>query len=687
MIGFKKLMLSGVVCAGIALTTGCSDSSDGKGATNPSISLDSFNNFVFAPETSSPLNSSAIAPLLFVLQTQGFETEYQDSSDSAPHQIAWRRLDIWEYANGRANMETVDCEAIAKNQSGESGSGRGTVTISSDMGGDTVGYVEHAYNGCVINQNVYTGTRRFTVFEKRREFSDGVEAASFQWEYEGYYWGVNGLQYSLDGVIAFEEQVQGFEYNYPYKSTSNYRYSTREGYRYELQGLESVCQNSVYDTNSVGGWRCEIDSGQIVLNDLGVYSVETLSPIYQTVWKDDGRLQISDQSGGHLVFWGEKNSKRVTAVTSAGGEQTFVVESSVSDPVELTEAQPAPADSVFTVVDTKLKQWDRELYSTSTDEYIFFDRDDSRFVDAFQYGQGQSSSARRIDLVEPAYEVNVISEGGSLYSGHDGSIRSILLVDPELVSTKRPIGFGKIVGIYDDSVVAYEVEGFNHTHIVSYQWDHVNELVTETNYLGTPRNNLIYKNGLTAEPSDFDVYLQTDSVDNSRYKFIQTGETRGYLKFFDNELIVTGGGALVKCNSSCIDNGVYWKSVNEAILAKYPSEGSHIVVAAATDTEGLYTNPSYMVFATVSKSSWWSDYSHPESGDTLWIVDLNDMSRIKRLSLPVNELSSPKVRLNVRELFNRKGDNSIVGVGSWGLLSGRENTVMFELDLDEINFE
>jgi len=164
-----------------------------------------------------------------------------------------------------------------------------------------------------------------------------------------------------------------------------------------------------------------------------------------------------------------------------------------------------------------------------------------------------------------------------------------------------------------------------------------------------------YKNGIVAEGAYSEAFFYTDSITEHNYSSVDVGENQGYLKFLDNELVVTGSGALVKCTSNCVSRSVYWRSLNEAILAKYPAETRQFVVAAATDTEG-------------------------------WVVDLNDMSRIKKVSV-VDELSSPTVGLNVRQLFNRKGDNSIVGVGSWDLMSGRESTVLFEIDLDEIEFD
>jgi len=102
---------------------------------------------------------------------------------------------------------------------------------------------------------------------------------------------------------------------------------------------------------------------------------------------------------------------------------------------------------------------------------------------------------------------------------------------------------------------------------------------------------------------------------------------------------------LIKCTTACYQDGVLWKSLSEAILAKYPSEGEQVVVAVTSDTEGLYVSPSLIVLATIAKQG--LGVNQPEFAENLWVVDLNDTRRIQKLDLPVFQQSSPKVRVRM----------------------------------------
>lgn len=665
----------------------------GGSGSNASDSVDGpttlfFDSGVEIPANPQPLDERAAAPMLFAIQSQGFETEYDQEYVYAPHQNAWERWDLSSYVNDGTFSETRSCADIAAYQGISNGSG--TVTIVNTLQENYVGYVEHHYNSCVIGRRVYSGTQRINIFEEPRDHPSGKPAARFQWEYENYYWGTGGLNYFLDGIISFEELGYNEDLEYAYQSTSNYTFSSRNQYRYSMRELVSRCDDHRNELSNDYDWRCNVQSGYVGLHGIGEYSVKTLQPVYQSVWLWDAKLQISDDEGNHLVFWGDDGQKRATLVDSESHEQTLSVAYNSSDIKKLEDTQTQEPDLVFTTTDTQFKQWHKELYSSDTDEIILFDPDDSRFVDAIRYLDGTERVHRRIDLVEPAYDVNVLFEGDSIVSGHDGATRSIYLKDPELASAHRPIGLGKIIAIHDDFVVTYQVPGSNEQELVSYRWDYTSQTVTSTRNLSYYHDAFAYKNGQFAVGDSEWVEFRYDGVDNYDSKNLRLGRNHGYLKYIDNNLVINGSGALVQCGSRCSEDAAYWKSVNEAIAVKYPDVGPQIVVAAAADTEGLfYTTPQLMVIATKSEADWipLDNQRNPESADHLWVVDLNDMSRIKKLATPLNDFSVPNVGLEIRELFNRKRDNTIIAIGSWNLASGRENTVIFSIDLDNLSFE
>lgn len=686
MIEFRKFMLLGVTAVSLSILSACGGGGGSDGSAG--ISTTRFDGSVDIPAEARTLRKEASAPLLYAIQTQGFETEYDEEQINAPHQNAWERWDLNEYVYDGAYSETRSCAAIAEYQG--SGTGSGTVTVVNTLQDNYVGHVEHRYDSCVIGSRAYSGTRRINILEEPRDHPSGRPAAKFQWEYEDFYWGTDGLNYYLDGIITFEEFAEVDAYNYPYQSSSNYTFSRRDGYGYSMRDLVTLCdehRNELSDNDY--SWRCDIQSGHVGLDELGEFSVKTLQPVHESVWLWGAKLQISDSDGNHLVFWGEDGQKRVTLVDTEAREKTYTMEYGSDVMASLADVVRPDADTAINVVDTRFKRWSKELYATTTDEYIFFDRGNSRIVDAIHYSDAEAPSERHIDLVEPAYDVDVLFFDHAIMSGHDGSIRTTYL-DPAYDSTRRQIGFGKIVEVHDDFAVTYQLPGSSEQRRIMFRWDYTNQLVTETRSLGAAYDDFDLRNGRIATSSGVTVAFEAASFSGYSARYVDVGRTRRYLNFLSDKLLITGGGALVKCTVRCSEDAVYWKSVSEAVVAKFPSEGAQIVVAATTDTEGgnAVTAPSLIAFATVAVSEWGeNNYSVPEYADTLWVADLNDLSRIKKLELPVYEKATPKVGLRIRELFNRESDNSIVGIGSWGLNSGRNNTVMFEIDLDTLNLD
>lgn len=685
MIEFRQFILLSLGAASFSILSACGGSgSDGAAE----VSTTRFDGAVDIPPEAMSLGKRAAAPLLYAIQTQGFETEYDKEQIYAPHKNAWERWDLYDYVYDGTYTDVRQCADIAGYQSGFSG--RGTVTIVNTLQDNYVGYVEHRYDGCVIGDRAYSGTRRIKVLEEPRDHPSGRPAARFKWEYEDFYWGTGGLNYYLNGTIGFEELGETENYNYPYRSTSNYTFSRRDGYSYSMRDLFTQCSD---DRNELSGndhsWRCAIQSGYVGLDGLGEFSVETLQPVHQSVWLWGAKLQVSDSDGNHLVFWGDEGQKRVTLVDAEAREKTYAMDYGSADMTGLDDSRIQPIDPATEAIDTRFMQWEKGLYASDTDEFIFFDRRDARYVDTIRPVEGAQSIERRIDLVEPAYDVNVLFEGDAIVSGHDGATRSIYLKDPELGSSHRAIGLGKIVEVYDDRVVTYQVPGSYEQERISYQWDYSNQVITSTRRLGYSYDAFAYKNGQFAVGDWNSVELRSDQLNNYDSRNLSLGENYGYLKYLDNGLFINGSGVLVRCASSCSDSAVYWKSVNEAITAKYPLAGVQIVVAAATDTEGFYTSPNVMILATKSKSDWVSrdNQKYPKTADQLWAVDLSDMRRLEKLDIPLNDFSEPKVNLELLKLFNRKSDNTIVGIGSWGLASGRDNTVMFSIDLDKITFD
>lgn len=686
MIEYRQLVLLGVTAASLLTLSACG----GSGGTEASsdVSTTRFDGRVYIPAEARMLGKEASAPLLYAIQTQGFETEYDEEQINAPHQNAWERWDLNDYVYDGPYSETRSCAAIAEYQG--SGTGSGTVTIVNTLQDNYVGQVEHRYDSCVIGSRAYSGTRRINILEEPRDHPSGRPAAKFQWEYEDFYWGTGGLNYYLDGIIAFEESAEVDAYNYPYQSSSNYTFSRRDGYGYSMRDLVTQCEDQRNEQSNYDySWRCDIQSGYVGLDELGEFSVETLQPVHQSVWLWGAKLQVSDNDGNRLVFWGEDGQKRATLVDAEARETTYAIEYGSVDMASMDDMERPETDTAIVVVDARFKRWDKELYATRTDEYIFFDRGNSRYVDAIHYSETEAPSERQIDLVEPAYDVDVLFFGHAIMSGHDGSIRTTYL-NPAFGSTRRQIGFGKIVGVHDDFAVTYQLPGSSEQRRIMFQWDNTNQLVTETRSLGAAYDDFDLRNGRIATSSGVSVAFKAAAFSDYSSRYVDVGRTRRYLNFLNDNLLVTGGGALIRCTVRCSEDAVYWKSLSEAVVTKFPSEGAQIVVTATTDTEGGngVAAPSLIVFATVAVSEWGeNNYSVPETADTLWVADLNDLSKIKKLELPVYEKSTPKAGLKIRELFNRESDNSIVGVGSWGLASGRDNTVMFSIDLDEVTFD
>lgn len=686
MNNFKKSKLLVFVAINASLLTACGGGGSSSGSAGVSTAL--FDSSVEYPADTRALDKSASAPLMYAIQTQGFETEYDQENIYAPHQSAWKRWNLYDYVDDGPYSETRSCADIARYQTG--GTGSGTLTVVNTLQDNYVGYVEHRYNNCVINNRVYAGTRRIKIIKEPRDHPSSSPAAKFQWQYENFYWGTDQLNYFLNGVVEFEEMRGDGVYEYYYQSTSNYTFAGNGAYKYAMKDLVSHCEDERNELSENDySWRCDIQSGHVALDGLGEYSVKTLHPVHQSVWLWGAKLQISDSEDNHLVFWGEGDNKRVTRVDAEAQETTYAAYYNSTVLRTILDSQQQPENPALTVDETRFKQWETELYSDYSGEFFFFNPSESRYVDTIKLDAGGGSTQKRIDLAEPAYAVNLVSEGDTLMSGHDGAVRSINLADPELSSSRRSIGLGKIVEVHDSYAVTYSVPGSYQEERVSYQWDSVNQVVTGTRNLGYYGDTFAYKDGNFVLGDQSSTVFQSDRPNDYGSKHLSLGDNHGYLQYLNRGLVINGGGILMSCAVRCSEDAVYWKSVNEAIAEKYPDADTQIVVAAATDRKDYVSPATILILATKAKADWVTpdNQRNPETADQLWAVDLNDMQRLVKLDMPLNEFSTPRASLEIRELFNRRGERQIVGVGSWNLASGKENTTMFTIDLDKVSFD
>lgn len=660
------------MCSALVLS-GCSgnDLSD-------SVSLDTFDVAVDNPVETKPLSMTANAALLVAIKSEAFDTEY-GSETIAPHFRAWEHLNMQRYADEGASSRTINCGDIV-------GDGRGTLTVTSTMQKNYNGYVEHTFDDCVVRQQAFSGTRRIRVLEPPKYAPTSDPALRFRWEYDDYYWGTGGFKFYIDGVVEYEEQVLKGKFTKPYRGTSNYRFATRDGHRHAVRELATQCEAHPYPLGAESTtWRCEVTSGSIVLDGLGEYAVQTKEPVYRSVWKHGAKLDVSDAEGNHLVYWGEDEDKNVTYVDPLFNEKTYAVTYDSDDYSVVADSNVRVQDPSLHFSSEINRQWGTERYSYDTDEFIFFDEADAQYVDAIRYTDG---AERRIDLIEPAYSVNVISEGETLVSSHDGSIRNILLEDPLETSNMNPIGLGKILKVHNYNVVTHSDPNYYYGKIVSFKWDNNNQLITQKRGLANGDDVFSYSNGSYVSHSSGSL---TFGFEGDRYyenNYLDVGDPEGYLKFFDDNMLLTGNGVVIKCATRCQEGAMHWMSINEAINIKYPLYGDQIVVAAAVDSEGYGTAPGVMVVATKSVADLAPIDANrsPQSADHLWAIDLTNTGTIKKLSTPTDKLSSPLVGFEIRGLNRRHGSHDFVGVGSWKLHSGRDNTVLFDIDVDEIQF-
>jgi len=265
-------IITAVLAACFIGLSGCDD--------GDSASYDRFSVEMNLPSEPLPLDRGAIGPLLYAVQTQGFETEYGTSDALPPHEVAWSREDVRHYAlNDAPRYELLNCQDIAENQGL---AGKGTLEIFNTVTSNYLGSLEYIFDGCVIGPQAFSGTRKVSVYEGVVSNSFSNIPAKFSIEYENYYWGTDGLNYSLDGTVVYEQSGSDSVHP-PYKSTSNYTFGSRHYGGYTMDGLESVCEYSY----RVLEWACNIESGTVGLSDYGEYQVESVGPIYSTLWSNE----------------------------------------------------------------------------------------------------------------------------------------------------------------------------------------------------------------------------------------------------------------------------------------------------------------------------------------------------------------------------------------------------------------
>ncbi len=640
------------------------------------------------PAVNKPLTQATSPELMRAIELQVFETEF-DSGNSAPHYAAWSSMNLHNYSEGSPYRKTYSCQEYAADASYyEPSSGQGTYTVVSELTADFTGSVEIEFDDCVINGKARTGSRKVTVLESSAEhgYYSGDPSPHFRLEFSDYYWGDKALTHYLNGSVTYREEP-GASYQKPYSSLSNFTLLQKNKPSIEARAISTRCSED--SANYELGWRCEIASGEIALGGFGSYSVRSVSPNYGSLWSNNSKIDFSDSNDNRFVYWANGTEKKMTWVTPNNHESTFVVayNSDIFEPVG-NDSNLSTAELETRVLATEFEAWENKSYAYMSDEFILFKEPGASTVDAIR---STTQQRRSIDLVDAAYDVSVNVIGDMLHSGHDGAVRSVALADPQLISHKTEIGLGKIVEVYGDQVVGYTTPGEDQRFInrIHYTWDSTNNRILDTTSVDYGADAFISRSGQNAETSSSGVYFRLNVSESYNSRHVATGENYDYLKFFKHELMLTGGGVLIKCQNSCAEDAVYWKSLNEAIQAKYPTAGQQIFVAGATDTEFNSGAASLMIFATLPLTAV-GDYYYdgaPGYGTKLWAVDLNDTRRITELRLPFNPATTPAVRFDIHHLSKANNGDMFVGSGSWNLDSGRDNTVFFNIDPAKISFD
>lgn len=651
------------------------------------------------PTQSKALEQSANSSLLRAIQYQVFESEF-DSEYQAPHLEAWGSLNLDNYLEGSPYRKTYSCQEFADYlNEGQASSGQGTYTLVSTLEQDLTGGVEIIYNDCVINGRARSGSRKMTVLESPEYgyYYSGDPSPHFRMDYNNYYWGTQGLTTYLDGSVTYRQNPDEDHYK-SFTTVSNFKLIDKGASSIEAQEITTLCTDDYFnDVNIDAGWGCEIESGDVAISGFGQYKVKSMVPFHRTLWAWGAKTEFSDDQGNRFIYWADEGLKQLTWVTPSDSESTHAVEynSSSFDLIE-GESSQINAELAITELSTEFEQWDKKLYAYQADEFILLKSSGSSKVDTIR---SSDLRKRSIDLIDPAYDVQVNVVGDNLYSGHDGAVRSIYLTAPDYVdfeslTDKYEVGLGKIVEVLGYNTIGYVEPGDSLDRInrVSYAWDSVNNRVGEIRNLGSGADYFESQNQNYAFTSYDTVYFGNKQKDDFQFKSVATGDNYDYLKFFKNELVLAGSGVLIRCTTTCVESATYWKSLDEAITAKYPTAGKQVFVAAGTDTEftyGVDNNASLMIFSTVPVADLPNPYSEeaPGFGTKLWAIDLNDTRRLTELKLPVNTFSSPGVGFNIHHLAKSLNGALFVGSGRWNLHSDRDNTVFFTIDPAKISFE
>lgn len=676
MIDLGKVILFGALAHSVLILSACSGSDSGE-----SVDFSALDAAISAPENGVLLDPAAHLGVLYAIRTRGFESEYDDDV-LAPHIYAWERFDMDRYVSDGPYQETYKCSEIAEYQTGVA-NGEGTFTVTNSMQSDGLGSVEFHYNNCAIDGTVRAGKRRITVMKASDPDQWSATAAAFRLDYENYSWGESRIDYRIDGSLGYREVSNSSDREYAYEISSNYRFASRLATSYEMTDLLTTCTGEYYNDP----WACNIDSGEVLLDKIGRYEVATNSSFYGSLWTEGTKLVVRDGGGNTSYFWSDGVQKRVTTVDTEQAETTYVIAYDSSEVTLLTsEATSATDDSIVGVFLHREGRWEKEMFAPQADEFLFFDSANNQKVDGIRLSDLRE---REIDLVDPAYDVLPNSVGDELYSGHDGRRRSLFILDPDLNSTAYDIGLGKIIKVHGYDIVTFQVPGDTYENTVSYNWDYQNKVAVDLKYLSGGDNVSAYSDAHVASSYNTGVHFESTNASVYDNKFVDVGPTYGFLQFFNHDLLITGGGVLIKCALACEQDAVYSRSINELISNKYPDAGEQIVVSAVTDTVLVFQPANVLLVATYPKSKWVSDdeNKNPEVGLNLWAFDMNDVSRMKKIELPRNDFSTPAVSLSIRELFKGFNGGKYLGVGSWMLDSGREHTVLFSIDPAEIVFD
>lgn len=663
-------------------------------STTSSFVLQQFDRQMARPTDTRALSESANPPLLRALESQVFDPEYNSDFQSA-HISAWARENLLYFVAGSPYREIYSCQKVAADyaQGFSNSSGQGTFTVIGDLESDYTGSVEFIYDGCVMDGKAFFGSRKLTVFgEPESGYYDiGTPSDHFRWDYSDYYWGDGALAFYLDGRISYQKNPESHLFSYDaYTTTGDFVLAHKNSLTVESINMTTEC-SGVYSSGAFDAhfFGCDIKSGELLISGLGTYAVKSISPYKGSVWSAETKTEFSDTEDNKFIYWADGEKKRLTWVDATETENTYAVEYR-SDNFDLVEGESLAINDTLAVqvLSSEFEHWQKKQYAYQTDEFILFKGSRASTVDAIT-SAGQQK--RTIDLVDTAYDVHVNAAGDQLTSGHDGAVRDILLTDPNSTSQEYEIGLGKIVEVHAPKTVGVASPGqyTSYTSPFSFEWDHINERLSETRELDTGGDSFAYraKNYLYGHHSS--MFFFVDIKGNYANKTIQMGDAYAHLEFLDDNLLMTGAGALFECPTYCATSAAYWKSLNDEILARYPAAESQFFVSGAVDTKDNASSSRLMIFSTVDMSETSLTLHNrevPKYGKRLWAVDLNDTSRITELQLPINDFSSAGVRFDIHQLAKSKNGSLFVGSGSWALDSGRENTAFFSIDPAKISF-